>query len=120
MLCLGSFRGIGYLAERIASTPLRKPPPTSLSNALSRRYRHSRRDTATRNRVRRRHSLPDLERLESNIALSGISRIAAVLPPLETISGRVTNQVTGRGIGRVKVELIGSASQVVATSVTGP
>ena len=61
---------------------------------------------------RRRSPWSGFESLEPRIALSGVQA-------LNTISGQITNEAAGRGLGRVGVELLGSTGQIVATTHTG-
>jgi carbonic anhydrase len=39
-------------------------------------------------------------------------------PPMEVLSGRITNQVTGKGVNKVRVQLINSVGQLVRTTFT--
>lgn len=59
-----------------------------------------------------------VEWLEPRLALSGVH--GAAWKPVQTISGQITNDANGRGLGSVLVQLIGSNDQVVAQTRTGP
>jgi carbonic anhydrase len=72
-------------------------------------------DGATRSR--RKKAFVSVERLEPRLALSGAQ---AAWNWARTITGAITNDATGRGLGGVGVELIGSNDQVVARTRTGP
>jgi carbonic anhydrase len=68
---------------------------------------------------RRAHFAVQVERLEGRVALSGFHH-APHVPPSVSVSGRITNEVTGRGIGGVTVQLYDAAGAKVATTRTGP
>lgn len=59
-----------------------------------------------------------VEGLETRLALSTVH--VAISKGTETISGQVTNSVTGRGIGGVQVQLIDSNGDLVRTTRSGP
>jgi len=66
-------------------------------------------------RSRRKRAFINVERLESRLAMSGAQAAWA-----RTITGSITNDATGRGLGGVGVELIASNGQAVAWTHTGP
>lgn len=74
----------------------------------------------TRSTAQRLKVFPNVESLESRLALSGAHATVAPPRPGGTISGQILNDVNGRGIGQVKVELIDADGQVVAATRTGP
>jgi carbonic anhydrase len=66
---------------------------------------------------RRKRQFINLEQLEPRLVLNGAH---ATWQPLQTISGQITNDANGRGLGSVLVQLIGSNDQIVAQTRTGP
>jgi hypothetical protein len=84
------------------------------------------------NRTARRPLSPAVEALEVRTVLSASASLshqvlvhalaartqAVVQPILGTIQGRVTNDVTGRGVNNVKVELINANGTVVLSTIT--
>jgi hypothetical protein len=44
--------------------------------------------------------------------------ITRTKPPMEVLSGRITNQITGKGVNKVRVQLINSVGQLVQTTFT--
>ncbi|SIO34701.1 carbonic anhydrase [Singulisphaera sp. GP187] len=70
------------------------------------------------NHARRNRVAPNVEGLETRLALSGSH--ATMAQPFGTIAGQILNEVNGHGLGKVTVQLVGSNGQVVATTHTGP
>ncbi len=59
-----------------------------------------------------------IEPLEARRVLSTVH--AAALPSAGLISGTITNDVSGRGVGHIRVQLINADNHVLATTLTGP
>ena len=62
----------------------------------------------------------NVEVLETRLVLSSGMTAASGREAMGFISGHISNDANGRGLGRVSVELIAASNQVVATTRTGP